>query len=219
MRLGCVCAVLVAGVLALPASAAGANRVTELVTAGPDGKAAGGGIVATSTNGSIAILSTRASLLPQDSDSCTDPDDPSAPPFPCLDLYARNIHTGAIQLLSTGPQGGNGSYDVYFGGASDDATKVVFTTSEPLVASDTDTYQDQYIHDLTTGKTELVSTGPTAPGGAPGLFAGISRDGSRVAFYTNIRATSEDTDTGLDTYVRDVPTSTTILGVIIDRRI
>ena len=42
------------------------------------------------------------------------------------DIYERS--GGQTTLVSTGPTGGNGTFDVIFGGASADGTRVFFTT-------------------------------------------------------------------------------------------
>jgi hypothetical protein len=82
-----------------------------------------------SADGTRVLFQTLESLVPGDTDSS-------------IDVYERS--GGTTTLLSTGPAGGNGAFPVSFGGASQDATRVFFTTSEPLVAGDTDTSQDIY---------------------------------------------------------------------------
>jgi Tol biopolymer transport system component len=216
MRFRWSVALAVTAAFAVLVPAASASWVTELVSKGPDGRAQGGGIQAASKDGSIVIFSTGASLVPadQDQNACPDPDDPSGPPIACSDIYVRNLRTGTTQLVSTGPAGGNGPYPALFHAASEDGRWVAFTTREALVSADTDHTTDVYVRDLATGTTQLVSTGPTAPGGAPGAFAAMSADGTRVAFITTAKATSEDTDTGVDVYVRDLTTGTTQLASV-----
>jgi len=216
MRVRWFVGLLVAAGFAVLIPAASANWITELVSTGPDGHAAGGGINGASKDGSIVIFSTGASLVPADQDqsSCPDPDDPSGPPVPCTDIYARNLRAGTRELVSTGPAGGNGPYHAIFHAVSEDGRWVAFTTGEALVSADTDNTTDVYVRDLATGTTHLVSTGPMAPGGAPGAFAAMSADGTRVAFITTAKATSDDTDRGVDVYVRDVTTGTTQLASV-----
>jgi hypothetical protein len=140
------------------------------------------------------------------------------------DLYAYSSEHGA-QLVSTGPAGGNGAYDVCtqdgpwpcLEGASRDGTKVYFTTEEPLVAGDTDNQcprfvgvphacEDIYVRDLDRGTTELVSTGPGPSDGAafdPLSLDSISADGGRAFFRTKMALVPQDTDGGsVDLYER-----------------
>ncbi len=59
------------------------------------------------------------------------------------DLYERA--NGGTTFISTGPTGGSGNFFAFFEGASDDGTKVYFTTAEALVSTDTDSAQDVYM--------------------------------------------------------------------------
>ncbi len=65
------------------------------------------------------------------------------------DIYER--HAGTTTFLSVGPTGGNGDFFAFFGGASDDGTRLFFETDEALVAGDTDISQDVYSSSITTG--------------------------------------------------------------------
>ena len=60
-------------------------------------------------------------------------------------------------LVSVGPAGGNGAFSSQWRGASADGTRVIFQSSEPLVAADTDTRMDLY--ERTAGATTLLSLG------------------------------------------------------------
>ncbi len=55
------------------------------------------------------------------------------------DVYQR--FNGTTTRISTGAINGNGAFGASFAGASADGTRVFFTTSEQLVASDTDLRQ------------------------------------------------------------------------------
>ena len=68
-----------------------------------------------------------------------------------------------LELVSTGPAGGNGAADSEFGGASSDGARVFFDTDESLVSADTDTQLDVY--ERSGGQTTLISTGPTGGNG------------------------------------------------------
>jgi hypothetical protein len=205
--------VLVIAVLMTLVSPAAANRFTELVSTGPvpsTANGAGAGLGAATPDGSLVVFETAKALVASDHDSCTDPDFPDFP-FPCSDVYARNLRAGTTDLVSTGPQDQDGPYQAFFEGASENVGRVAFTTDAPLVSADTHDGNDIYVRDLTSGTTQLVSTGPSAPGGAFAGFNGMSQDGSRIAFSTFAALVPEDTDTGRDVYVRDLNAGTTQL--------
>ena len=107
----------------------------------------------------------------------------------------------SIELVSTGPAGGNGAATVAYAGASEDGGRVYFQTIESLVAADTDARTDVYERSGTT--TTLISTGPTGGNGAfNAFFAGTSADGSRVFFGTSERLVAGDNDSQSDVYER-----------------
>jgi hypothetical protein len=138
-----------------------------------------------SDGGTRVLFETAESLVSSDTDSA-------------LDVYERS--GGTTTLLSTGPTGGNGSTDSMFQGASADASRIVFGTTEAMVASDTDGMFDLY--ERTGGTTTLVSTGPSGGNGAfEAFFSAISTDGSRIIFETQEQLSS-DTDTMPDVYER-----------------
>jgi hypothetical protein len=65
------------------------------------------------------------------------------------DIYER--HAGTTTFLSLGPTGGNGDFFAFFGGVSDDGTRLFFETDEALVGGDADSSQDVYSSSITTG--------------------------------------------------------------------
>jgi hypothetical protein len=117
-----------------------------------------------------------------------------------------------VELVSTGPAGGNAAVDVNDFALSRDGGRAFFTTAEPLVAGDTDNQVDLY--ERTAGSTTLVSTGPAGGNGPydvqPYLYSGISRDGSQVLFSTKERLTADDTDDQADVYERSAGTTTLV---------
>jgi hypothetical protein len=113
---------MAAVVLASFASAASADRYTELVSVGQDGQAtpSGGGFAAASAEGSLVVFRTTGSLVSSDHDLCPDPDG-EEPPSPCSDLYARDLEKHTTELVSTGAQDAGGPFQASFDGASEDA--------------------------------------------------------------------------------------------------
>jgi hypothetical protein len=103
----------------------------------------------------------------------------------------------ALELVTTGPAGGNGAVDARFEGLSGDGTRSFFETVESLVSADTDGAVDVY--ERAGGHTTLVSTGTAASGA---FFDGVSSDGTHVYFRTVEPLVSADTDTSRDLYER-----------------
>jgi hypothetical protein len=105
------------------------------------------------------------------------------------------------ELVSTGPAGGNGATAAVYRGASEDGTRVLIQTSEPLVSADTDASTDVY--ERSGGSTTLLTTGPNGGNGAnSATFAGTSADGSHVFFRTSEKLVVSDTDSAVDVYER-----------------
>ena len=139
-----------------------------------------------SQDGARVLIRTRARLVAGDTDDVTD-------------LY--ELSGGTTTLISTGSPGGNGAFDVYNGDMSADGSRVLFVTSEQLVASDSDSAADVY--ERSGGATTLVSTGPAGGNGAfDAPFRAASLDGSRVFFETEEALVASDSDTSQDVYER-----------------
>jgi hypothetical protein len=159
-----------------------ASGVTTLLSTGTknansDDDAFGSGA---SSDGSVVIFTTTASLVTADHDSSRD-------------LYQRS--GGTTTLVSTGPSGGNGPYDADAWNVSADGARIVFQTDERLVAADTDSGAD--IYERAGGTTTLVSIGPAGGNGAYGpsvATVGASSDGTKVFFETHEPLVSADTD-------------------------
>jgi hypothetical protein len=161
-----------------------AGNTTTLVSTGPAG---GNGandafFDAVSDDGSRVFFDTDESLVAGDTDSA-------------IDVYQRS--GGTTTLVSIGPSGGNGAFDVIFDGISRDGAHLFFETDEALVAADTNGTTD--IYDRSGGTTTLVSsgTGPNAP-----FFSGSSEDGTHVFFETDDPLVAGDTDVQTDVYER-----------------
>lgn len=119
---------------------------------------------------------------------------------------------GAPQLVTSGT--GTGSI---FGAVTDDATAVLFTTTEALLAADEDKSADVYRRGVEGGAPELVSAGDPAcsPCGSdeiPARFNRASVDGSRVFFTTDEPLSSQDFDDEDDIYLRDLEAGSTTLA-------
>ncbi|MGH2979202.1 MAG: TolB family protein [Solirubrobacterales bacterium] len=143
-----------------------------------------------SEDGSTVLFYTSERLTADDTDNRRD-------------FYVRT--GGTTALVSTGPAGGNGDFDVldHTARMSADGSTVVFETREQLTADDTDALVDIYLR--TGGQTTRIA--------GDGLF-GLSRDGQRVFLRTNRHLTQDDTDGDFsdDAYMWEAGT-TTILSV------
>jgi hypothetical protein len=116
-----------------------------------------------------------------------------------FDVFER--FSGTTTRESAGQINGNGAFDAFFGGISQDGTKLFFESDEKLVSGDTDSSQDVY--QRSSGTTTQVSTGPSGGNGASlAFFDGASADGSRVFFDTQESLVSGDTDSSQDLYER-----------------
>ena len=125
-----------------------------------------------------------------------------------IDAYVRDLTTERTTLVSAGDAScaatecGNAEMTAVFQQASSDGNKVVFTSDEGLVSSDTDGEWDIYQRDLETETTTLVTAGGTCPSGldCQPVVGGASSDGSRVFFETNNRDSADDTDEFSDVF-------------------
>jgi hypothetical protein len=163
---------------------------TTLVSAGTPGNGSfDARFTGNSVDGTLVFFETREPLAAGDTDSA-------------FDVYERANGTTTTRL-SVGPSGGNAAIDASFAGASLDGLRVLIETTEPLVATDSDTVNDVYERFAST--TTHISNGPTGGNAAiPAFFAGISDPGTRIFFDTRESLLASDTDISRDVYVADV---------------
>ena len=130
------------------------------------------------------------------------------------DIYERR--NGTTTLISTGPDGGNGAFNVQFGGISLDGTRVFFETRESLISGDTDgacpdgSEPPMYIlqcfdvYERSNGNTTLgVERGQRVS--AQRLVLSAVQEGDRVFFDTTeslLPADSDGTASGTCTSAR-----------------
>lgn len=168
------------------------GNTTLLVSIGPTG---GNGLDdaffdGVSDDGARVFFDTTESLVSADTDTS-------------IDIYMRA--GGTTTLISTGPTGGNGAFDVTFDGISKDGSHVFFDTDEALVAGDTNGLTD--IYDRSGSTTTLVTSGTGS--GFP-IFGGASDDGSHAFFETDDKLVAGDTDAEVDVYDRSGGTLTLV---------
>ena len=79
----------------------------------------------------------------------------------------------------------------------DDASRVYFTTGEPLVAEDVNGRNDAYQYDVGTGKVHILSTGSSDTGS---FFLDASANGQDVFLATRDQLSAWDGDQNMDVY-------------------
>jgi hypothetical protein len=108
--------------------------------------------------------------------------------------------------VSQGAINGNGAFDVELAGASNDGSRVFFSSEEPLASTDTDASFDIYVREGST--TTQVSQGAINGDGAfSAFFVRASNDGSRVFFLSDEPLASTDTDTSQDLFAATIDSS------------
>ena len=148
-----------------------------------------------SGDGSIVWFHTREPLVSADTDDA-------------VDLYQRSGEV--TTLISRAQATGNGDFDVSFSGASNDGSRVFFSTEEQLVAGDVNDVLDGY--QRAGGKTTWVTQGPvTFIGPSHGAFIhAIANDGATIFFDTDEPKVDGDNDSAWDSYKRSGGTTTQV---------
>ena len=123
-----------------------------------------------------------------------------------LDVFVHDRQTGITERVSVDSAGGQTDAESYAPAITDDGRYVVFTSrATNLAAGATHGYQNVYVHDRLSGKTELLSVDGTGLVGDSNSSPGsISADGRSVAFWswaTNLVA--GDTNDYPDVFLRD----------------
>src|SRR4051794_11683629 len=168
----------------------------------PGAVAAPAEFAGSSSDGEKVFFTTSNKLVPGDTDNGF------------VDVYERfydgavGIETFVTREISTGPTGGNDSYNVTFDGVSKDGNSVSFSTAESLVEEDKDHSRDVYVRNTVNGEIALVSGGsplcaPCGNGEVPVTFVGGTPTGSKVFFTTAESLTEGDGDGAGDVYVRE----------------
>jgi Tol biopolymer transport system component len=148
-----------------------------------------------SGDGTKAAFQTIATNLdPAD----TDPNDD-------LDIYVKDLQTGALTLVS---RGSSASARLSWDGA-----RVAFESrATDLHPDDSEYYLDVYVRDLRTGAVTLASSAADGRNsdGADAHVTDVSADGTRVAFSLDGPGSldSRDTDSLSDIYLKQLPAPT-----------
>ncbi len=132
----------------------------------------------------------------------------TAPAETSRSLYAKNLKTGELTLVTTFsfPTGGDDSRQ-YFS-ISADGSKVTFGSSDStLVTGDNNNTADVFVKDLTTGVTSIVSSSSTGVQGSSSSGEGqISPDGTKVVFSSTSDNFLHDGKSVNEIYIKDLAT-------------
>ncbi len=103
-----------------------------------------------------------------------------------VDVFVKNMSTGAVTLVSRSVDGSPAAGDSTAGQITPDGRVAAFSSTAPLAgAADGNGGSDVYVRELTTGVTGLVSVGGDGTAGdGPSANPAISADGRFVAFLT-----------------------------------
>lgn len=128
------------------------------------------------------------------------------------DVYLRDLETGTVTLISrTGA--GIGNRASYYASISSDGNRIAYASDATnLVADDTNSRRDIFLHDRAAGTTErlsLTSTGAQGPGTS--TFPTINAEGTLVAFVSDGKLVPQKTTTAVDVFLRDLAGATTTL--------
>jgi Tol biopolymer transport system component len=145
---------------------------------------------------SFAVISADGRFVAFDSYSTqlVNDDNNSAP-----DIFVRDISAQTTSRVSVSSDGSEGDIDSSRPDISGDGRYVVFTSvATNLVAGDTNSNSDVFIHDQQTQETRLISVNALGEqGNDHSLFSRISDDGSLVVFASRASNLTDDNNDGL----------------------
>jgi Tol biopolymer transport system component len=128
-------------------------------------------------------------------------------------FFAKNLTSGALDLVSQDPSGARGNGTSTAPAISENGRYVAFlSTASNLVTGDTNGFSDVFVRDLTASTTTRVSVDSSgAQSNAPTLGKpSISDDGRYVAFVSDAsNLAAGDTPDYPDAYLHDRMTGTT----------
>ncbi len=154
---------------------------------------------AISDDGRYVAFRTDSALVPNDTN-----DQP--------DIYVRDMVGGTIERVSVATDGTEAGADSDDVGMSTDGRYVVFRSgASNLVADDTNSQSDIFMHDMLTGETTRVSmTNDGQEANDSSFKPSVSADGRYVAFQSSAgNLVADDSNSNDDVFVRDIVAGTT----------
>jgi hypothetical protein len=131
-----------------------------------------------------------------------------------MDVFVRDVVLGTTTRVSVSSTGTEANHASYWPFVSADGRYVTFTSdADNLVDSDRNGFGDVFVHDMKTGKTELVSVAIDGKSGNDlSFWSSISSDGRYVAFMSQAsNLVTSDTNNTWDVFIRDRTTGITTL--------
>ncbi|GCD40092.1 hypothetical protein OEIGOIKO_07949 [Streptomyces chrestomyceticus JCM 4735] len=138
---------------------------------------------------------------------------PGLPEGTGIQLYAKDLRTGRVDLVSANPDGSPGYEPGYTHSVSADGRFVAFDSpSQTLDPQDRGDGMDVFVRDRWTGTTALVTRHDGDPAAERSFSPSISADGRHLAF-TSLRAdlVPGDINAQADVFVRDLRKGSTEL--------
>jgi Tol biopolymer transport system component len=158
-------------------------------------------------DGSVVVFASQAANLTADTDNNAG----------AYDIYAYNVSTGVLTLVSRGTGGGTADGASTIPRVHDTGVDCIFESdATDLMAGDTNGMRDIYKVNLTTFAVTRVSVGDGSPGAeanGASTVGSMNATGNIVAFLSAATNLTADTDGNAvnDVFVRDIPNDTTTL--------
>jgi predicted RNA-binding protein with TRAM domain len=179
------------------------NNETTRISVDSNGVQGNGGSLCSAISGDgryAAFISSASNLVSNDSNSYDD-------------VFIHDMQTGQTKRISVDSSGNQGNGDTDEGvSINNDGRYVAFdSTSNNLVANDTNNRTDIFVHDSLTGETTRVSVDSNGAEGNSGSYnPSISGNGRYVAFASlSSNLVLNDTNDSYDVFVHDLQTGET----------
>ncbi|WP_280818944.1 Hint domain-containing protein [Methylobacterium variabile] len=164
---------------------------------GTQGNASSGATPSISGDGGLVAFTSQATnLVANDTNAA-------------LDIFVKNVATGAIVRASTAADGTQGNGDSNVASMAGDGSRVAFQSdASNLVAGDANGTSDIFVRNLTTGAIVNASTAADGTqGNGASTSASLSRDGNLVAFTSSAsNLVAGDTNGRADVFVKNLTT-------------
>lgn len=184
-------ALVLAALVATPASAYPRPGVTERVSLTADGAEIGGGATSPSVSDDgrlVAFVTSADGVVPGDANNL-------------YDVFVRDRDLGTTERVSVGDDGLGRNAMSLSPRISSDGRYVLFTSGAAFDARDTNGTWDPYIRDLEEGTTRLGVLGPDGTAVAWGVGDPHMSDDARVVtFSTGQKILPQDTNDTFDVY-------------------
>jgi Tol biopolymer transport system component len=184
------------------------TNTTTRVSVGPDGRQANGASArpVISGDGNLVAFESAASNLLPDNVLGKKGDTNGV-----RDVYVYNRSAQTTVRVSVGSDGKEGRGESVRPSISADGHYVAFQSLAAFDPADTNGKTDVYVHDMSSGTTQLVSVSPGGAVGDQGSFSpSVSADGRYIAYWSNAHnLVADDTNGVADVFVADRTTGRT----------